>query len=102
MLTTKQLIEIINDLDPEVEKEFRKYSSFYATAYAEVEASDQEYIDYDISSLFGKRIVATGYWSDAEGLDLDDAWVESKTIQHIPEEVKIIAAHDIEVWTKEE
>lgn len=101
MLTTKQLIEIINDLDPEVETEFRKYSSFYATAYAEVEASDQEYIDYDISSLFGKRIVATGYWSDDDGLDLYEAWVESKTIEHIPEEVKIIPAHDIEIWKKE-
>ena len=62
-----------------------------------MEASDQEYTDYDISSLFGKRIVATGYWSDNDGLDLYETWVESKTLQHIPEDVKIIPAHTKEM-----
>lgn len=99
--TNQQLIDILKDLDPEVEKEHRRGSSFYATAYVEVSEGDQKYIECDISSLFGKRIVGIGTWDDDWGLDLYDAWVESKTIQHIPEEVKVIPAQDIEVWTKE-
>lgn len=101
MLTKEQLIEVVMTLDPEVIKEHRKYSSFYATAEVEVCEADQRYFDFDISSLFGKRVVATGYWSDEDGLDLYEAFVEVKTIQHVPEEVRVIPAHDVEVWVKE-
>lgn len=101
MLTKEQLIEVVFNLDPDVETEHRKYSSFYATAVVEVCEADQRYFDFDISELFGKRVVSTGYWSDDEGLDLYEAFVEVKTIQHVPEEVRIIPAHDIEVWVKE-
>lgn len=102
MLTTKQLIEIINDLDPEVEKEHRRGSSFYATAWVEVAEEDQKYVSVDISHLVGKRIVGHGTWDDDWGLELNEAWVESKTIQYIPEEVKIIPAYTKKIWTKEE
>ena len=88
-LTKDGLIQILYQLDPKVEKEFRKYSSFYATAFAEVTKEDAEWLA-DCEELVGKRIVATGYWSDYDGLDLYDAWVEVKTEEVIPAWTEVI------------
>ena len=87
--TKNRLIEIIKQLDPEVETEFRKYSSFYATAFAEVTEKDAEFGD-DCKELVGKRIVGTGYWSDSDGLDLYDAWIEEKTEEVVPAWTQVI------------
>lgn len=88
-LTKDELISIIYQLDPEVQKEFRKYSSFYATAYAEITEKDAEWDD-GCKRLVGKRIVATGYWDDSDGLDLYDAWVEEKTEEVVPAWTEVI------------
>ena len=87
--TKNRLIEMIKQLDPEVETEFRKYSSFYATAFAEVTEKDAEFGD-DCKELVGKRIVGTGYWSDSDGLDLYDAWIEEKTEEVVPAWTEVI------------
>lgn len=87
--TKDELISIIYQLDPVVEKEFRKYSSFYATASAEITEEDAGWLDA-CAKLVGKRIVATGYWSDSDGLDLYDAWVEEKTEEVVPAWTEVI------------
>lgn len=100
----KILIEIVKENDPDVEKEFRKGSSFYATA--EVVIEDETYFDFveslvsdgEKSFLVGKKIVATGYWSDDWGLDLYDAEVYESHVEHVPEEVIVRPAHDVIVW----
>lgn len=88
-LTKDELISIIYQVDPEVETKFRKYSSFYATAISEVCEEDAEWLD-GCKELVGKRIVATGYWSDDAGLDLYDAWVEEKTEEVVPAWTQVI------------
>lgn len=87
--TKEQLIGILYEGDPEVEKEFRKGGSFYATAYAEITDEDAEY-DTECIPLIGKRIVGTGYWSDYDGLDLYDAWIEEKTEEVVPAWTEVI------------
>ena len=87
--TKDDLISILYQLDPEVEKEFRKYSSFYATAYAEATEEDADWCE-ECRDLVGKRIVGTGYWSDNDGLDLCDAWIEEKTEEVVPAWTQVI------------
>lgn len=103
MLTSEQIIEIITDNDPDVETEHRKYASFYATTTLVV---DEDVVEWnlkdhpEIKDYLGKRFVATGYWSDADGLDLYDAWVEEPVVTHIPEQVTVTPAHDEITWRK--
>ena len=87
--TKEKLIEIIKQLDPEVEKEFRKYAEFYATAYAEVTQEDAKG-NPECEPLLGQMVVATGYWSDSAGLDLYDAWIEEKSEEVVPAWTEVI------------
>ena len=87
--TKEKLIEIIKQLDPEVEKEFRKYAEFYAAAYAEVTQEDAKG-NPECEPLLGKMVVATGYWSDSAGLDLYDAWIEEKSEEVVPAWTEVI------------
>ena len=99
-----KLIDIVRENDPQVETEFRRGSTFYATADVVIE--DETYVSgFGLSPeeeqwLIGKKIVATGYWSDDNGLDLYDAYVCEKRIVHVPEKVTVIPAHDEVVWTR--
>ena len=89
-ITKKELIQLMKVWDCEVETEHRRGSSFYATAWLDI---DKEIVDataedgIDISELEGKQVVATGYWSDNDGLDLDDVEVREPYEVHVPEKV---------------
>lgn len=87
--TKEKLIEIIKQLDPVVEKEFRKYAEFYATAYAEVTQEDAKG-NPECEPLLGKMVVASGYWSDSTGLDLYNAWIEEKSEEVVPAWTQVI------------
>lgn len=100
----KVLIKILFDLDCEVEKEFRKGSTFYATATAEItEKEVREFAsEYDLTPLLNKRIVGIGYWDDYNGLEINQAWIEEQSIRMIPERTIVIPAQEEVTWVKSE
>ena len=90
--------------DMELETEHRKGSSFYATGYFEITNENVDEISSiigkDASDLVGTRIVAQGFWSEYDGCDWGDFYLEKKVETNIPEKVIVIPEHIEVTWCK--
>lgn len=106
-LTSDLICKIVCAADSEVEKEFRKGSTFYATAEYVVIEDDIEWLnkcfDIDLTPYIGMSFQASGLWSDDDGLDLYSGEVYKKVgVKVIPEEVIVKPAYEVPIWEKVE
>lgn len=96
--TRKEILEMMQELDCDIEKEHRKYSEFYVTASITV---TQDMVTafagdgIDLSEMLGMTLTAQGMWSDDWGLELyeHDMQLHKEVTVLVPEEVKVIPAH---------
>lgn len=102
-LSSDEIIQLMCQRDDcDFEKQHRKGATFFATSTLVVtqEVVDEFKDSYEIEQYLGCRFKAVGYWSDLDGIELTNAWVEKSKEVFVPEEV--IPAHTVLLWTKVE
>lgn len=102
-LTLEQAGFLHSEFDCDFEKEFRKYASFYAYGFVEINSDMVDYakeeFNVDISDQIGMGYELTGMWSDMDGLDWSHASLQYAEEVYHPEQVKIIPAYTEKRWT---
>lgn len=105
-LTIEEMKNIVEEFSDylEVEKEYRRGSSFYATGSYEFSDENKaklaELLGRDSSSLIGTSINASGTWDDNWGSEWLDYWQEKKIETIIPEKTIVIPEHVQVTWEK--
>ena len=101
-LTDAQANQLTLEFEADVEKDFRRGGSFYASTAlvvdADVVAYAREEFDVDIVERLGWCIWGSGYWSDDDGLDLYSFNWSKPTLVHVPESVVVTPAHTVTEW----
>lgn len=102
-LTIEQVSFLHWEFDCDLEKEFRKYESFYAYGFVEI---TQEMIDaieeefgLDIQDQLGMGYQLVGMWSDMDGTDWNYASLQYAEEVYIPEQIIVKPAYLEKRWT---
>lgn len=102
-LTVEQAGQLHSEFDQEFEKEFRKYESFYAYGFVEIDsemvAYAKEEFGVDISDQIGMAYSLVGMWSDSDGTDWSYATLQVAEEVYVPEQVVITPARIDKIWS---